>query len=650
MADIRFQFLGDTSDLEAAQGRAADGFDDTGKASADFAKVAKAGLVATAAAAAAAAAAVVKLGKATLDLSVQANRYAKEAKKIGSTATDIQKVEGAFSLLTAGSISASRVIQDFGRNLADARDGTGEAASELAKLGLTAADLANLPIGDQIALVADRFGRLRDSAERSQVAMSVFGRAGRELVPALNAGGDAVREAIEQIEQSGIISNEAAAQSEALQDSVLLLSRTFDSLKREVLIPLIPVMTATADEVRKLVQAMRETGALDSFARAFTDTVLPALSSTVRVGGRVIEALALQAKGLLAVNEAAIRTGASIGLVLSGQFKEAREEFGKGKAALEEFGEAFATFGDKSDAVADGIDRVIDRARELSAVSAPSARGGGGIGGGGEGVTGGAFARAEGGVPDPYGSKKRAADEEAAQEAIRASRTKTYDLSIQQIESLASSREQATLNFGALSSNVFSAIGSFVKLAAGAEEGSIKKTSKVRTLAMRKAWATQSGLAILQAGVNVPLSISQAAAAPWPASLGFMVAAGVASGAALAGVIAKAAAGPTFHSGGVASAGDAGSAQAFAPDEFTAILRKREGVLSTQGVAAAGGPANVHALNRGEHAQTRATFIMQVNDRTTDVQHSEAIRRPDSPLAVSMSEARPRKVGAARIW
>ena len=192
MADIRFQFLGDTSDLEAAQGRAADGFDDTGKASADFAKVAKAGLVATAAAA------VVKLGKATLDLSVQANRYAKEAKKIGSTATDIQKVEGAFSLLTAGSISASRVIQDFSKGLAEAAEGAGIALPHLDRMRISMETLEGLSVGEQIALVADRFHLLGNDTQQSAAAMELFGRAGRELVPALNAGGDAVREAIEQ--------------------------------------------------------------------------------------------------------------------------------------------------------------------------------------------------------------------------------------------------------------------------------------------------------------------------------------------------------------------------------------------------------------------------------------------------------------------
>jgi hypothetical protein len=194
VAEIRFDFLGDTSDLEAAQQRAADGFDEAGAASVDFAKVAKVGLAAAAVAAAAAAAAVVKTSQAVLKLSAAGNRYAKEAKKIGSSAEEIQKVEGAFALLTENGVNAARVIQDFGRNLADARDGTGEAAAELDKLGLSAKDLTGIPIGEQIALVADRFGRLSDSAEVSQVALGVFGRSGRELVPALTAGGDAVQQ------------------------------------------------------------------------------------------------------------------------------------------------------------------------------------------------------------------------------------------------------------------------------------------------------------------------------------------------------------------------------------------------------------------------------------------------------------------------
>jgi hypothetical protein len=283
VAEIRFDFLGDTSDLEAAQQRAADGFDEAGAASVDFAKVAKVGLAAAAVAAAAAAAAVVKTSQAVLKLSAAGNRYAKEAKKIGSSAEEIQKVEGAFALLTENGVNAARVIQDFGRNLADARDGTGEAAAELDKLGLSAKDLTGIPIGEQIALVADRFGRLSDSAEVSQVALGVFGRSGRELVPALTAGGDAVRDAVEQIEAAGVMSNTTAAESEALADAVELMGRQFDTLVRGALKPMIPLMTTAVEKIGLFLEGVRSTDVLQNFSTGVVGIAVKMLGLTKEV-------------------------------------------------------------------------------------------------------------------------------------------------------------------------------------------------------------------------------------------------------------------------------------------------------------------------------------------------------------------------------
>ena len=125
--------------------------------------------------------------------------------------------------------------------------------------------------------------------------------------------------------------------------------------------------------------------------------------------------------------------------------------------------------------------------------------------------------------------------------------------------------------------------------------------------AMRAAWALSSATAIVEAAINVPLSISQAAAAPWPASIGFMIAAGVASGAALSGVIARAAAGPSFHRGGMA------------PDEMQARVRRGEGVLTPQGVDSAGGREGVSRLNAGDRQEERPLVVVnQIGSRTFD--------------------------------
>jgi hypothetical protein len=653
MAEINFKFLGDASDLVNATDDAADSLGTAEKSSEDFAKAAKAGLAVAAAAAATATVAIVKMSKAVLDLSAKANQYAKDAKKIGSTAEEIQRVEGAFKLLTKDGVSASRVIQDFGRNLADARDGTGEAAAELDKLGLSAADIANLPIGEQIALVADRFGRLRDSAEQSQVAMSIFGRSGRELVPALAAGGDAVRKAIADIEDAGLISNEAAAQSEALQDSIELLGRTFDSLGREVLVPLIPIFTATSDALRGLIGEMdgsRAGTVIAQLQTALLDLAGP-MAGLVHIAGLGIEVFRLQYETMATLVDTALLAGAAFEALVSGDFAKAKDLAGSMGANFSSLGQQILDFGDDSAAAADKVQAFLETIGAAGATSLPSAVSGGsgtgsGTGSGSEGPTTQDLIQLE-------MEKLLELDAHRAEMAQRESdrqrelhRNRLSDLDSEVSAALNAAAQRQAIET-ASSSTAVSLLGSVADIAATVGDARVQsaaKGSEAEKRAMRQAWNTQTAFALLQAGINIPLSISQASAAGYPQAIGYMVAAGAASGAAFAGVVAKAAGGPPFHSGGITSVPTG-------PDEGLLNLRAKEKVaVFNPGASQSMAEQNVHSINRGDHKRSSQTLILQMNDRTVDVQTVEAIRRPDSPLAASIQASRPRKVGSARVF
>ncbi len=232
--------------------------------------------------------------------------------------------------------------------------------------------------------------------------------------------------------------------------------------------------------------------------------------------------------------------------------------------------------------------------------------------------------------------------EEETAERIRAIRKETAGKELYNIEEVRTARVEGEQDYGSMAGAVLSSLGSAVGAFGDLAVASTEEGTAARKKAMKQAWEAETAMAVLLAAINVPLSISQAAAGPWPAAIGFMVAAGVASAGALAGVIAKAAAGPTFHSGGMADTG-------LAPDEFRATLRRGEAVLNPAAVQAFGGATAVQAQNRGEGARSQ-TLVLQMNNRTVDVQNVEAIRRPDGPLASAIRESRPRRVGSARVW
>jgi hypothetical protein len=183
------------------------------------------------------------------------------------------------------------------------------------------------------------------------------------------------------------------------------------------------------------------------------------------------------------------------------------------------------------------------------------------------------------------------------------------------------------------------AVGDLVSTVGQIVVDSTEEGSEARKKAMKRAWAWEQVMAIATAAINIPLSLSQAAAGPWPAAIGFMVAAGIASTAALAGVIAKAAAGPKFHAGGMP-----------APDEMSITALEGEGVLSRDAMRRIGGADGLRRMNRGEAAEDGPQItVFRVGHRTTDAMIHESLRRRRGNLYDAVRGMQPR-IGLHTPW
>ena len=90
---------------------------------------------------------------------------------------------------------------------------------------------------------------------------------------------------------------------------------------------------------------------------------------------------------------------------------------------------------------------------------------------------------------------------------------------------------------------------------------------------------------------------------------------------------------PSFHQGGMVTG--------LQPDERSAVLRTGEGVLTAQGVAAAGGPAGVNALNQGGAGGQPLTVVFTASNRVMDGAVYNAMRS-GSQLRSVTRDLRPR--------
>ncbi len=133
------------------------------------------------------------------------------------------------------------------RNMNTARNGTGDAATAFAQLGVRFTDArGQLRDSNEVFLeVIDKLGRVRNETERDAYSMSLFGRSARDLNPLIEAGSDRLRELAEQAHDVGYVMDSNTLQSfGALQDELDEMSKQSEALKNSLALALLPILTS----------------------------------------------------------------------------------------------------------------------------------------------------------------------------------------------------------------------------------------------------------------------------------------------------------------------------------------------------------------------------------------------------------------------
>ena len=132
------------------------------------------------------------------------------------------------------------------RSMNEAAEGTKESADAYKRLGVNVRDASGkLKSGNEAFLeVADAVAKIQNPAERSAMAMKVFGRAGSEMLPMLEGGKEALKGYIEQAQRLGLVFTDAdAKRAAAFNDQLDILSARLRVFKEKSLLPVLEMLT-----------------------------------------------------------------------------------------------------------------------------------------------------------------------------------------------------------------------------------------------------------------------------------------------------------------------------------------------------------------------------------------------------------------------
>lgn len=259
----------DTSSFDSAMAKAGrTGNNLKGSLESTFAKIKRA------AAGALSVAAIKKGINATISLanavSQAGDRVDKQSQALGLSRKAFQEWDYILGQNGASIDSMGVSMKTLNALILEAADGSKEAKSSFAKLGIGIHELEKLNPEEQFEAVVRAFQRMPAGAEKSALAVKIFGRNGMELLPLLNQSETSIDELRKRAEELGLVMSDDAVDAAVVYgDSLDDLQRTLTAFKNAIGAKILPVLTSGVQKLTDYVGKLRKAYDKDGFAGVF---------------------------------------------------------------------------------------------------------------------------------------------------------------------------------------------------------------------------------------------------------------------------------------------------------------------------------------------------------------------------------------------
>jgi len=184
--------------------------------------------------------------KGAINAADEANKL---SQKIGIAVKEIGGLQLAFQQGGVDADSMQTALAKLNKNIA-----AGDTAFKALGVSTKNADGSLRSTTSVLADIADRFAGTENNANKTAMAIEIFGKSGAALIPVLNAGGDSIREFQELAQQLGLtLSEETALAAEKFNDTLELISMGSRGIANQVMAELLPTLQSLAGEFLNLM-------------------------------------------------------------------------------------------------------------------------------------------------------------------------------------------------------------------------------------------------------------------------------------------------------------------------------------------------------------------------------------------------------------
>lgn len=184
----------------------------------------------------------------------------KAAQKLGMSVGALQRLGTAAYLGDVSLDSLQGSLGILARQLVSAKEGSADAAKSLRKVGIDTRSLgARLPTTTEaLVQIADRFAAMPDGVEKSALAMDLFGRSGRDMIPFLNKGSAEIEKSAAMADKYGTVLSDTEVQlSNEFNDTIKESTLALKGLRNILGVGLIKVIKPLAQQFNDFISENR---------------------------------------------------------------------------------------------------------------------------------------------------------------------------------------------------------------------------------------------------------------------------------------------------------------------------------------------------------------------------------------------------------
>lgn len=321
------------------------------------------------------------------------------SQKIGVASSTLSQFELAAQTTGTSLEGIGTGIKILSKNLTEAAAGGSDSANALKSaftlMGVDVTAALTDTNGAMLAL-ADTFAEMPDGAQKTALAMELFGKAGTDIIPFLNLGSEGIKEMTRLNDQLGLsLSGPTISALDNFGDKLQILGNVGTGVFTQIAAGAAPILSRMASLlVDVAAQAGISSGALQSFGQTLATTVVNAIASVMGaigqflvdlgnagIGQAIVNAFSsgLSAVGALAASamasvKASIYDALSVLPLIGSSYAEAASSM---RASAEGYLSAVTQIGAGNEAIANTGQMLLDTAESLRGVASEASNTGG---------------------------------------------------------------------------------------------------------------------------------------------------------------------------------------------------------------------------------------------------------------------------------